>query len=79
MVEPKGQMEPDRQYIAHEIRLRASGGGGWVILRLGESLPVEARVRINNSTQKTNTLKSEAEQKETPCARPDHFPLPWLS
>lgn len=29
MVEPKGQMEPDQQYIAHDTRLRASGGGDW--------------------------------------------------
>lgn len=29
MVEPKGQMEPNQQYIAHDARLRASGGGDW--------------------------------------------------
>ncbi|QOD05839.1 hypothetical protein [Pseudarthrobacter sp. BIM B-2242] len=29
MVEPAGQMEPDQQYIAHDIRLRASGAGDW--------------------------------------------------
>lgn len=29
MVEPKGQMEPDQRYIAHDARLRASGGGDW--------------------------------------------------
>lgn len=29
MVEPAGQMEPDQRYIAHDIRLRASGGGDW--------------------------------------------------
>ena len=29
MVEPEGQMEPDQQYIAHQIKLWASGGGDW--------------------------------------------------
>lgn len=29
MVEPEGQMEPDQQYIAHQTKLRAAGGGDW--------------------------------------------------
>lgn len=29
MVEPDGQMEPDQRYIAHDAKLRASGGGDW--------------------------------------------------
>lgn len=29
MVEPKVQMDPDQQYIAHQTRLLASGGGDW--------------------------------------------------
>lgn len=29
MIEPKGQMNPDQQYIAHDVRLAASGGGDW--------------------------------------------------
>lgn len=29
MVEPDGQMEPDQQYVVHDARLDASGGGDW--------------------------------------------------
>lgn len=29
MVEPEGQMEPDQQYIAHQTKLWAAGGGDW--------------------------------------------------
>jgi hypothetical protein len=29
MVEPDGQMEPDQQYIAHQTKLWAAGGGDW--------------------------------------------------
>lgn len=29
MVEPEGQMEPDQRYIAHDVKLRATGAGDW--------------------------------------------------